>query len=112
MVPEAETAVRHYGMQSSELQTPKEFAMRCFLPLLVACAVSGCARPDYAERWPASFELSAGPQPGYAIKKVVDKQEPALLLADDGSICRTSVERFTSSETGKWIACDWTPVYE
>ena len=81
--------------------------MRLFIPLFVACAISSCARPDYAERWPASFRLSAGPQPGYAIKKVVDKQEPAQLIADDGSICRTSVERFTSTLTGKWIACDW-----
>ena len=82
--------------------------MRALTPLLAACAISSCARADHAQRWPASFELSAGPQPGYAIKRVVDKHEPALLLADDGSICRTSAERFTSVATGKWIACDWT----
>ncbi len=84
--------------------------MRFSLPLLLACAISSCARPDYAERWPTSFHLSAGPQPGYAIKRVIDKQEPTLLLADDGSVCRTSVERFSRTRTGKWIACDWAPV--
>lgn len=67
---------------------PFHYPFHPFTPLIVAGVISSCARPDYAERWPTSFELSAGPQPGYAIKKVVDKQEPALLLADDGSICR------------------------
>ena len=81
--------------------------MRTFTPLLVACAICSCARPDYAERWPSSFLLSGGPQPGFAVKPVVDKQEPAILLADDGSECRTSVERFTRTKVGKWIACDW-----
>ena len=82
--------------------------MRAFTPLLAAYAISSCARADNAQRWPASFQLSAGPQLGYAIKRVVDKHEPALLLADDGSVCRTSVERFAGTTTGKWIACDWT----
>ena len=83
--------------------------MHALTPLLAACAIASCARPDYAERWPSSFQLSAGPQPGYAIKPVVDKQKPAVLVADDGSICRTSFERFTSTKVGKWIACDWAP---
>jgi hypothetical protein len=86
--------------------------MRAFTPLLAAWAISSCARPDYAERWPSSFQLSAGPQPGFAIKPVVEKQEPALLLADDGSVCRTSVERFTRTKVGKWIACNWAPLPE
>jgi hypothetical protein len=81
--------------------------MRALTPLLAACTIASCARPDYAERWPSSIELSAGPQPGFAIKPVVEKQKPAHLVADDGSVCRTSVERFTSTKVGKWIACDW-----
>ena len=81
--------------------------MRALTSLFAACAISSCARPDYAERWPSSFLLSAGPQPGFAVKPVVDKQEPAILLADDGSEGRTSVERFTRTKVGKWIGCDW-----
>jgi hypothetical protein len=69
--------------------------------------VSSCARPDYADRWPGWFQLSAGPQPGFAIKVVVDKKEPAELLAEDGSVCRTSVKRFAGTRVGKWIACSW-----
>jgi hypothetical protein len=67
--------------------------MRTLTPLYVACAICGCARADYAERWPTEFLLAAGPQSGFAIKPVVDKQKPAVLVADDGSVCRTSVER-------------------
>ena len=29
------------------------------------------------------------------------------LIADDGSVCRTSAERFAHISPGKWIACDW-----
>jgi hypothetical protein len=46
--------------------------MHTFIPLLVACAICSCARPDYAERWPTEFLLAAGPQPEFAIKPVVD----------------------------------------
>jgi hypothetical protein len=81
--------------------------MRIAISFLAACAISSCARPDYAERWPASFQLSAGPHPGFAIKPVVEKQKPAVLVADDGSVCRTSVERFARTRVGKWISCNW-----
>jgi hypothetical protein len=86
--------------------------MRTLTPFLAACAISSCARPDYAERWPESFQLSAGPQPGFAIKPVLEKQKPAVLVADDGSVCRTSAERFTRTKVGEWITCNWAPVLE
>jgi hypothetical protein len=82
--------------------------MRALTPLFAACAISSCARSYYAEQWPTQFLLAAGPQAGYAIKRVVDKQKPAVLVADDGSVCRTSVERFARTRAGKWISCDWT----
>jgi hypothetical protein len=67
----------------------------------------GCARPDYAEQWPDRFLLSAGPQPGYAIKRVLERQPPATLVADDGSVCRTSPQRFNATKEGRWIDCIW-----
>jgi hypothetical protein len=69
--------------------------------------VSACARPDYGESRPDWLLVTAGPQPGYSIKRVIEKQDPATLVADDGSICRTSRLRFTRIRTGKWIACVW-----
>jgi hypothetical protein len=82
--------------------------MRAAVSLIAAGLLSSCARPDYAERWPDRFILTAGSLPGYAIKRVVDKQKPAVLVADDGSVCRTSVRRFTDTAVGGWIGCDWT----
>ena len=70
-------------------------------------AISGCARPDYAETQPDRFFLTAGPQPGYAIKRIVEKQPPITLVGDDGSVCRTSPKRFAGTREGRWIACLW-----
>jgi hypothetical protein len=69
--------------------------------------IVSCARPDYAEQWPDRFLLSAGPQPGFAIKRVIERQPPATLVGDDGSVCRTSRERFQGTKEGRWIACNW-----
>jgi hypothetical protein len=82
--------------------------MRVALVLISICLISSCARPDYAERWPDQLIISAGPQPGYGIKQVVDKQKPASLVADDGSVCRTSAARFSGTSVGRWLGCDWT----
>lgn len=77
------------------------------------CLIAACARPDYSARWPDRFVLSAGPQPGYAIKQVVEKLGSPTLLGDDGSLCRDSKERFTATRVGSWINCVWSlPVIE
>jgi hypothetical protein len=82
--------------------------MRSVLILLASCSVAACARPNYAEGRPEWLLLTAGPQPGYAIKPVIEKQSPITLVATDGSVCRTSAERFAGIRVGKWIACIWT----
>jgi hypothetical protein len=38
---------------------------------------------------------------------VIEKQAPITLVAYDGSICRTSRDRFATTKEGKWIACIW-----
>jgi hypothetical protein len=75
--------------------------------LIAALLVSACARPDYGESRPDWLLVSAGPQPGYAIKLVVEKDPPLTLVADDGSLCRTSKERYKATKEGAWIACLW-----
>ena len=81
--------------------------MHRIVALLATYLIGSCARPDNVYRWPTSSVLSAGAQPEFAIKAVVDKQKPASLIAEDGSVCRTSVQRFTRTAVGKWIACSW-----
>lgn len=94
---------------SSEMETslPWEDLMRAaILPIL--CLVAACARPDFVQWWPDRFTLSGGPQPGYAIKRVIEKREPATLLGDDGSVCRTSTQRHAATSVGSWVNCDWS----
>jgi hypothetical protein len=64
--------------------------MRVAVSVIATYLICSCARADYGEQRPDFFFLSGGPQPGYAIKQVVDKEESAVLVADDGSVCRTS----------------------
>jgi hypothetical protein len=48
-----------------------------------------------------------GPQPGFGIKQVIEKQHPITLLADDGSVCRTSRERLSRAKEMTLVACVW-----
>lgn len=79
-----------------------------YLTILAAISVQACAPPNYSERWPHWLLISGGPQVGFAIKQVVNKVAPDALHADDGSVCRTSHDRFKRTRVGKWIACAWT----
>jgi hypothetical protein len=81
--------------------------MRAAVCLIAICLLTSCARADYAERWPDRLTISAGPQPGYAIKRVTEKQPPLTLVGDDGSVCRTSAQRFATTTQGSWAACIW-----
>jgi hypothetical protein len=85
--------------------------MRRLLPLILVPLLAGCARPDYAEYHPDWLIITAGPQTGYAIKRVVEKHAPITLLGDDGSVCRTTSERFAATSEGAWTDCNWTLPY-
>jgi hypothetical protein len=92
-------------LASTPLMPPYSFSV--LLLVLLPAVIVGCARPDYAESWPDQLFLSAGAQPGYGIKQIIEKQSPATLVAEDGSVCRTSRERFNRAREGHWIACIW-----
>lgn len=81
--------------------------MRVAAVLIPLWLVAACARPDYSARWPDRLLVAAGPQPGYAIKRVIEKVGSATLLGDDGSICRTSAHRLAATRVGSWINCNW-----
>lgn len=81
--------------------------MRQLLFLIAALLPAACARPDYAESRPDWVLVTAGPQPGYAVKVVAEKDPPLTLIAEDGSLCRTSKERYKATKKGTWIACLW-----
>jgi hypothetical protein len=81
--------------------------MRVLTLLVTLGPIAACARPDHAERWVDGLIVSAGPQPGYAIKQVVEKRDSISLVGDDGSVCRTSGARFAATALGSWISCNW-----
>ena len=81
--------------------------MRVPLLLTSLSIVLACARPSYVESWPDRFRFMGGAQPGFGIKQVVEKQHPITLLADDGSVCRTSRERFSRTKEMALVACVW-----
>lgn len=47
------------------------------------------------------------PDRGPSRKRVVTKQEPDLLLAEDGTSCRVSQERYREVEVGTDQLCGW-----
>jgi hypothetical protein len=82
--------------------------MRAAFPLIAALLVCSCAPPNYRAAWPDHVVVAGGPQLGYFIKQVIEREAPATLRAEDGSVCRTSAERFGATAEGEWIGCEWT----
>ena len=81
--------------------------MRVPLLLTSLSIVLACARPSYVESWPDRFRFMGGAQPGFGIKQVIEKQRPITLVADDGSVCRTSRERYSRTKEMALVACVW-----
>ncbi len=105
-VPRANRSI-HRRAGSGALARSTTETMPNLILLATNCFVPACVRPDHVDTWPDRFALSAGPQLGYAIKRVVEKQGPFTLIGDDGSVCRTSRGRFAATKVGGWIACVW-----
>lgn len=84
--------------------------MRTALLLSAISLTLGCTpRADQVFTVPGSLTTgSSGAQPGYAIKLVQAKQAPTEIVADDGSLCRLTAQRFSQVDVGEWIACGWT----
>ncbi len=64
------------------------------LPLLAACA-----------HLPMGIKHAPGTE--LAWKQVVDKREPAYLIATDGTTCTVDPGRFAKTEVGKSVLCAW-----
>lgn len=72
--------------------------------LPIACA-SGPARVTPGPSGGISVEQ--GTQLGWATKRVITKQEPSTLIAQDGTVCRVSPERFKDTRVGRETVCEW-----
>jgi len=47
------------------------------------------------------------PERGIMPKRVTGKQEPNLLLADDGTSCAVTADRYRDVQIGKYAVCAW-----
>jgi hypothetical protein len=73
------------------------------LGLLLTSAT--CARP-FVEPNPGGVTVKSA-RLGWYTKKVITKREPETLLAEDGTICRVSPDRFRATKSGSAVLCNW-----
>ena len=78
------------------------------ISVVVACVVA-CGPGAQVRPTPGGVRVDEPAYVGWATKRVLTKQEPSTLLAQDGTICRVSPDRFKSTEIGRDTACDWQP---
>ena len=75
------------------------------LALVLGCA--GCARPPFIEADRSGGVTARSDRIGWYTKKVVAKQPPTSLIAEDGTICRVVAERFRDIAIGATQYCNW-----
>ena len=68
-------------------------------------AASGCA-PQHVEPRPGGIVVRSD-RTGWYLKKVIAKEPPETLLAEDGTICRVDASRFRATAVGTALRCNW-----
>jgi hypothetical protein len=72
-----------------------------------ALLVSGCGpRPPVIEPAPHGAVVKSA-RIGMYTKSVMTKKEPDTLLADDGTICRVSADRYRDTAVHTLAYCNW-----
>lgn len=83
------------------------------LPLVLAIGSAACILPGGHRVEPTPGVVGVVvkspnmPNRGLMRKRVTAKQEPDLLLAEDGTSCRVSAERYREVEVGTDQLCGW-----
>jgi hypothetical protein len=79
--------------------------------LISAFGIAGCAVPPTITPRTAGggFGVQVGPQLGWATKRVLSKQSPETLVAEDGTVCRVAPDRYASTEVKAMVSCEWQP---
>lgn len=75
------------------------------LVLLLVAAV-GCPG-RHVEVEPGGGVVVRSRQTGWYRKEVVTKQAPERLIAEDGTICRVSPDRYAATKIGTVVYCNW-----
>ena len=75
------------------------------LALAALFALASCG-PRYVEPRPGGIVVRSD-RTGWYLKRVVAKDPPETLLAEDGTICRVSPERYRATAVGTALRCNW-----
>jgi hypothetical protein len=81
------------------------------LLLIGTFTLGGCVLPGGTVVRPIpgtpGAEVGSGPSRGLARKRVATKQEPYTLVAEDGTSCQVSADRFGDVSVGNAELCMW-----
>jgi hypothetical protein len=84
--------------------------MRDFLIFsTITCAAIACGpHPPRAVLSPGgAVGVESGMKLGWASKRIVTKDPPSTLVAEDGTVCRVAPDRYVDTKVGRTINCDW-----
>ena len=73
---------------------------------ILLSAAEGCATRPSVEPRPGGIVMRSA-RIGWYLKKVMAKQDPDTLLADDATICRVEPSRFRTITVGTLLRCNW-----
>jgi hypothetical protein len=81
-----------------------------FFLLVGAFGIAACTGPARITPHPGGgFGVQTGVQIGWATKRVLSKQNPETLIAEDGTVCRVAPDRYAGTEVKAMVYCDWQP---
>ena len=86
---------------------------RALRPAVCAVALAACLLPGGQRVQPIAggrgvvITSPQTPNLGLSRKRVTTKQEPDLLIAEDGTSCRVSRDRYQEVEVGSEQLCGW-----
>ncbi len=75
---------------------------------VVIAGVVACSPGARVSPTPGGIRVDE-PRLGWGTKRVLTKQEPSTLIAQDGTICRVTSDRFKDTQVGRDTACNWQP---
>ena len=76
---------------------------------LAAAAACASAAPRVVTGPGGAVGVTAGVRLGWATKRLATKEPPATLVAEDGTVCRVTPDRYAATEERALVSCDWQP---
>jgi hypothetical protein len=75
--------------------------------IIIGAAVACGPAPARVVPTPRGVRVEGGAKLGWSTKRVITKQPPGTLIAQDGTVCRVTADRLDHTTVPADIACDW-----